>query len=179
MSVYADILTQFRQQTIQYVDLSGEGKVPGLSGALKEASVRIWFGPGRVGTDRKDLLKTAPMPGVLFTPRRAVRRSPGEGYNSEDYDHYDVLCQIVDNSEERDNLDFIRTWTRWEQNLSWHFHNQNLRLKVFNEEGYCNIVYSPETDVSDDRMWDVHSRMVMAIVFDVPVLHRRPPEGSV
>lgn len=154
MSVYYDILQQVKSQIISQSLLPAVGDLQ----AIPDSHVQIWMAPAiNVG---KEKWQDAPTPGLLISPSRTINVPPSSGTVGRDDVHYPVLLQITSREVSRDEGDRIAQILQWSENLRKYFNQQNLRLEVYDSDGYVDISFVPKQDILDERLFGVHHMCV-------------------
>lgn len=169
MSVYSDFWEAVQDQLQNQLTFAGLNGTPGIdTDAIVIRSMPLRLDPASKWADEKT-------PGIIISPAYSLRRD--DGLNSTDFWQYPLLLQIIDTCDDRANLDQLKNWANWEEQIAKYFHHQNLRNAVFDTPGYIFLTWIDSTDLFDEQLYLYHSQMKMRLALVAQSENPRDPNG--
>lgn len=172
-SVYWSILAAIQSQLRSNVAFTTFGSVRGIP----SENIVIRMAPVYARKDDSTVWNV-PKPGIVISPARTIQvQTKGGSWNVDDV-RYPVLIQVVDGEMSGYDEARCRAWTKWLEQIRKYLCHGNLKLAVFDGRGFVNIVYTPTTDVLDDRMFYLHGSCVGFLSVVAESLEPRDPLGT-
>lgn len=172
-AVFWSILVAIRDQLRTNVAFTTFGQVRGIP----PENVQIRMAPAYARRDDSTIW-SVPKPGVIVTPARSLKvQTTGGGWNVDDVS-YPVLIQVVDGETSSYDEDRCRAWLKWLEQIRKYLCHSNLKLAVFEDRGFVDILYAPSTDVLDERLFYVHGSCVGLLNIVAVSREGRDPLGT-